>query len=255
MLLTRLLRIAKDPVAFVQKRKAKSAARKRVLVFSFPRSGTHFLEAFLARNFYPESDLRVTNIPWGHWSNIQRNTTGNEYGKLFGGHQRAESADKQSRQRGIYIYRDPRAVAYSIWKTDNFINPELGEIPFSEFIDLQLDWDQAPEIRSTPSKTVAEQWYEHVDSWHKAANPQLMILRYEDLVDKPDAIYEDILRQFFPELKAQFDAGELPRPPVDPIRKAVGLLPNKANKDAWREAFSPEDEARFLAYLPDQKYS
>lgn len=43
--------------------------KKVIKVYSHPRSGTHFLEAFLARNFYAGKDLKVEEGLWGHWSN------------------------------------------------------------------------------------------------------------------------------------------------------------------------------------------
>ncbi len=49
-------------------RKQKMPKSDLVKVYSHPRSGTHFLEAFLAENFYPHSDLLVENVTWGHWS-------------------------------------------------------------------------------------------------------------------------------------------------------------------------------------------
>ena len=99
-------------------------SKNRIKVYSHPRSGTHFMEAFLGRNFYPKDNLSWSNVPWGHWSYQKMNTYSNPYGKLFGHHRFPAENEKNPKQPMIYIYRDPRAVAYSIWKTENFINPK-----------------------------------------------------------------------------------------------------------------------------------
>jgi len=75
-----------------------------VKVYSHPRSGTHFLEAFLAKNFYQDKDLALAEITWGHWSNRKINKDGNPYGKLFGNHYFADENNNESPK--IYIYRD-----------------------------------------------------------------------------------------------------------------------------------------------------
>ena len=55
-------------------------------IYSHPRSGTHFIEAFVGENFYSGKDLSVKNVTWGHWSNRKINAEGNKYGMLFGNH-------------------------------------------------------------------------------------------------------------------------------------------------------------------------
>lgn len=226
----------------------------RIKVNSHPRSGTHFLEAFLARNFYQKDNLHVSKVSWGHWANRQIKTSGNPYGKLFGHHEFPTASDNKSKKQIIYIYRDPRAVAYSIWKTNNFIHPRYSGISFSDFLRLKLDWWGSPGNKSEEKWNIGEHWFQHVHSWHQVGNPNLMIIRYEDLKDYPENLYYQILRKFFRFRSYLVDRNILKKYPIDRVSKPVGLLPNAAQKDAWREAFTLEDEQFLLSQIPNSRY-
>lgn len=247
----RLLSSLVNPVGWYRKRQLRYQERKNSLecikVYSFPRSGTHFLEAFIGRNFYPEQDLRVTNVSWGHWSSIQLDRTGNEFGMLFGSHNMPKLKKHKLGQPCVYIYRDPRAVAYSIWRTPYFLNKNIDGITFDDLIDLKLDWCDSPRRKIEPVKTLAEHWYDHVDSWLSLRSDRVLCIRYEDLVSQPEDVYRQIAARFFPALEGNLC-------PLDPVTDAVGLRPNEAVPESWRNVFTPELESRFLNYMPSQKY-
>jgi hypothetical protein len=199
-----------------------------VKVYSHPRSGTHFLEAFLAKNFYKDKDLAIDEITWGHWSNRKIKKEGNPYGMLFGNHYFADKNDNRSPK--IYIYRDGRAVAYSIWKTPNFLNHEDSKLEFNEFLTENIDWYGSTSKKTKENYTIFEHWLNHVDSWKNLAetNENLLIIRYEDLIDNPYDIYKLIHSKFFSRKKLL-----LPEQ-IDCVKKPIGLLPNKGTKDAWK---------------------
>ena len=91
-----------------------------IKIYSHPRSGTHFLETFLAKNFYKNEDLSSNGaIHYGHWSNKILLEEGEPYHKLFGSH--FFPRDSKIDKKNIYIYRDGRAVIASIWNS-NFYN-------------------------------------------------------------------------------------------------------------------------------------
>lgn len=220
----------------LQKIKRKFFKPKELLkVYSHPRSGTHFLEAFLAENFYKNKDLNIPNVIWGHWSNRKENTKGNPYGKLFGNH---HFADKNNNTKPkLYIYRDGRAVAYSVWKTNNFIHKDLEGISFSEFLKTKIDWHGTPAVKTQPKYTIIEHWQLHVHSWLDLAktDENLLILKYEDLIDDPYKQYEKIHSKFFRRKR------KLTKEKIDIIKKPLGLLPNKGTKDAWENIFTEKD--------------
>ncbi|WP_397362214.1 sulfotransferase domain-containing protein [Olleya sp. R77988] len=206
-----------------------------VRVYSHPRSGTHFLEAFLAKNIYKKKNLNISDVVWGHWSNRKTNKEGNPFGKLFGNHFFPER--NINNKPKIYIIRDGRAVAYSIWKTNNFIHKDLEGISFKEFLRAKIDWSGTPATKSQPKYNIIEHWYLHVKSWSDFAekNNNILLIRYEDLVSQPYQQYIKIHNKFFSKTKKTSEKN------LDAITKPVGLLPNKATKDSWKEAFDNED--------------
>ncbi len=214
-----------------------------VTVYSHPRSGTHFLEAFIAKNFYKDVDLSTTATEWGHWNNRKIMENGNIYGKLFGSHQYPLSGHKRLNYPIIYIYRDGRAVAYSIWKTENFINPKEKGISFSDFLRKNIDWIGSPAFKCKEKMTIAEHWLRHVKGWEKIAkdNSNILFLNYEALINNPYSAYQKIHHKFF---KDYILLGESE---IDPIKKTVGLLPNQGTKDSWKSIFTTEDNAFFKA--------
>jgi hypothetical protein len=213
-------------------------------VYSHPRSGTHFLEAFIAKNFYKNLDLKTTNVIWGHWSNRKTKAEGNPYGKLFGNHFFAER--NTSCKPRMYIIRDVRAVAYSIWKTDNFLNADVKKLTIKEFLDYKLDWYGTPARKHEKEFTIVEHWSKHVAGWLELNQDDrnLLIVRYEDLVERPYLIYEEIRNRFF-----RHKPKKSPKHLIE-IKKPIGLLPNKATIDSWKTAFDKDDIKNIYASVP-----
>lgn len=225
-----------------------------IKVYSHPRSGTHFVEAFLANNFYPNTDLSITPIEWGHWANRKVKEAGNPHGKLFGHHYLPSSYMVKANVKKLYIYRDPRAVAYSVWNTENFLHPELEGISFSDFLRLKLDWEGTPSKKAEkPQWNIAQHWYEHVSRWLSLKDPNLLVVRYEDLVESPEKIYEKIKMKFFlPNFI--FDKILLQKNKVQIVEKPVGLLPNSAKKDSWKSVFTSADLEFFNSQIPEKQF-
>jgi hypothetical protein len=210
-----------------------------VKVYSHPRSGTHFLEAFLAKNFYKTKDLSIDKVTWGHWSDRRIKADGNPYGKLFGNHY--FGFENQNSTPKIYIYRDGRAVAYSIWKTPNFISKEEAGITFNDFLNKKIDWSGTPARKAEPECTIFQHWAKHVSSWKKLAksDENLLMIRYEDLVDDPYSIYQKIHNKFFIEQLI------LKTNQIDVIKKPLGLLPNKGVKNEWTKHINDQNSRAY----------
>ncbi|MBP92716.1 MAG: hypothetical protein CMC55_01215 [Flavobacteriaceae bacterium] len=205
-------------------------------VYSHPRSGTHFLEAFLANNFYSTQDLALNQITWGHWSNRLVKPDGNPYGKLFGNHYFADK--NKNNLPKIYIVRDGRAVAYSIWKTPNFLHKDMSNLSFKTFLKTPIDWCGSPSAKTEANLTILEHWAKHVQGWSefvKDNNNNGLIVKYEDLVTEPYEQYLRIHNMFFTnQNKIKFEN-------LNVISKPVGLLPNNAKIDTWKAVFDDED--------------
>lgn len=224
-----------------------------IKVYSHPRSGTHFLEAFLAKNFYRRRDLFVRDVTWGHWTNRLKKEDGNEYGLLFGNHNFPGDWINNVKHPMIYIYRDGRDVAYSIWKTPNFIHPKHQNISFSDFLRTKIDWEGTPAKKSLPKENIIQHWERHVTEWHKAEAKNLLIVNYEELKNNPQKIFETILKKFFP-LRYLFYKFYLYKPKIDPIKNPVGLKPNKAKSNEWKNVYDHADNKFFLNQLQNKNY-
>lgn len=223
-----------------------------IRIYSHPRSGTHFLEKFVGLNFYPNLDLEQKPIEWGHWSNRQVNKEGYAYQKLFGNH---FFPPKGYNLEGkcIYIVRDPRAVAYSIWNTPGFLNIKDSRLSFSEFIRAKLDWNGSPAFKAVPKLNIAQHWGYHVANWtkHSIRRKNILIVRYEDLKLQPEKVYLDILRRFFQFsfIKQKFSPSK-----VKEVKEKTGLLPNAASVDAWKSIFTSEDELFFISQIKHKAF-
>ncbi|MFK5879878.1 MAG: sulfotransferase domain-containing protein [Flavobacteriaceae bacterium] len=214
-----------------------------VKVYSHTRSGTHFLEAFITENFYSNLDFSIKPITWGHWSNRKIKEEGNPYGKIFGNHLFPPNINDSSRK--VYIKRDGRAVAYSMWKTPNFIHKNLKNISFQDFLELKIDWIGTPSNKANPDLTILEHWCKHVRSWeyYERINDNTLIVRYEDLIDNPYEQYLKIYKKFFNYKKL------LTKDEITIIDKPVGLLPNMAKVDSWKEEFNKSNNEMYFNVL------
>jgi bile-salt sulfotransferase len=215
-----------------------------IKVFSHPRSGTHFLEAVLFENFYLGHDLHIPDVKWGHWSNRQEKKEGNPFGKLFGSHVFPTEV-KRIDYPAIYIFRDPRAVAYSIWKTPNFIHPSLKDLPFSEFLREKIDWIGSPAFKCRKKFTLIQHWERHVDGWLKIVERSELMLdvKYEELVINPESIVNEISEAFNLDLPEK----------IKLVKSPLGLLPNKAEVSSWKEMASIEDEEYIYDSIKSRK--
>lgn len=217
---------------------------KRLRVYSHPRSGTHFLEAFIAKNFYKNVDLSIQEVKWGHWSNRKINKSGNPYGQLFGHH--FFPTNNNFKAPGVYIIRDGRAVAFSVWNTHNFLHKDIeGKISFSKFLRTPLDWFGSPSKKTQLNMNIFEHWEKHCSDWLKFSESQkgLLIIYYEDLKNNPFWVYKQI-KKFNFRYKTKISLKELIK-----IDKPTGLLPNMANNNSWVEHFERKDHVFFESIL------
>ena len=147
-----------------------------IKIYSHPRSGTHFLEAFLARNFYPNLDLSSkSDIYYGHWSNKMLLEGGEPYHALFGSHFFPQDSNFSSRM--IYIYRDGRDVIASIWNS-KFYHQSWKGISFSEFLRRDIDWYGGLGQKHNPKINIVQHWYKHTDDWMNLKNDNLLKISF-----------------------------------------------------------------------------
>ena len=206
---------------------------KIIKINSHPRSGTNFLGALLKENFYTYDDMSVSG-QWGHWNNRQTFKSPVLHGKLFGDH-----SFKNNRNPKIYIYRDGRSVALSVWKSQHFLNKNIKGISFSDFLKYKLDWEGSPNTRVKPKYNIITHWLKHVETWHNFLDKSFMIIRYEDLLINTEKVLYDISKFY----GLDFIDG------VKKITTMVGPSPNKGNHDEWKKYFTKNDEEYFYSIV------
>ena len=214
-----------------------------IRVYSHPRAGTNLMMAFLAINFYPAKNF-VTFGRIGHWRNRLLNQR-NPYGKLAGTHLFYHDHRNKVVHPCIYIYRDGRAVALSLWRTKIFQPKEWADLTFSKFLRQRLDWCGSPGNPQGFARPIARHWLTHLQSWENApefvdGKPAVLKVRFEDLVLHPG----DVRRRI-----AEW-SGQKPVRGLKLVTEKVGWFPNEGSLDAWRGHFSDSDLEHFHRLAP-----
>lgn len=206
-----------------------------VTVCSHPRSGTHALATLIGDNFYSKKKLGLNNRVWGHWKNRQSDTDGFPYGLILGIHNFPSRGISRISYPTVYVYRDPRAVAFSLWKSTAFRAPEHAADTLCHYLRRHIDWIGSPGFAAHTCLTVGQHWALHVGLWLRYAkhNENILVVRYEDIIDQPDMLLSEVNERFFGGIV------DLSQPVLD--TSPTGLEPNKANVSAWREEFSSND--------------
>jgi hypothetical protein len=216
-------------------------AREFLKVYGFPRSGNHFLMALLAANFYQKEHLATPGGQVGHWAD-RATVPNSEHGQLAGHHFPPRDYDPRT---ALYIYRDGRAAAASLWRSPHFVNPawKAQGMTFSEFIRTPLDWSWSPGMRWKNQHTVIGHWWYHLELWRQA--PALYKVQYEWLCADPGAVLDMIASR-------TDDLTIVPQAAVP--GNLVGWFPSGGTLDGWRELWSAEDTAYFFEIVPREFY-
>ncbi len=215
-----------------------------VRVCSHVRSGTHFLLSLLYENYYKERrDLAHRAEQLGHWDNpgthdaLFTGTDSNRFVAwhgLFGGHRFLPPPDTGGT---IYVFRDGRDVAASVYRTPHFRGRADGALSFSRFLRKPIDWFEAPDQRAEPEMTLAEHWYRSVSAWLASG---AFRVRYEELVADPEGALRRIEAAFGLRPPARRYTGERP----------VGLAPGAGGAGGWPRLFEPRDLDFFFSVVP-----
>jgi len=214
-----------------------------IRVYGHPRAGNNLLCAFLALNFYPGENF-VTFGRIGHWKNRLLNQR-NQHGKLAGTHYFYHDRKNKVVHPCVYVYRDGRAVALSLWRTKIFQAPEWEGLTFSEFLRKPLDWGGSPGNPKGFEQPIAAHWRFHLQSWENApemvdGKPAVLKVRFEDLVLQPDDVRKRIAKW----------SGLKPVRGLKLVPGLVGWFPHEGSIDAWRAYFSDDDLRYFYKLAP-----
>lgn len=213
-----------------------------IKIYSHIRSGTHYLGHLLGLNFYKGLDLSTNPGYWGHWADRQFGG-GSEVGRLFGHHMGPPPGEGP----GVYLVRDGRDVAVSLWRTRHFLRPDMHRMPFNQFLRTPLDWAWSPSVPlgRYKSRTVIDNWYEHVTTWaeYVEKNSNILMLSYRFVTRSPiPALY--LLKKRFGLEWEDID--------FTPVHRLVGISPNRGQCGGWRSLFFPDDLDYFYTIVPSK---
>ncbi|MHA1830036.1 MAG: sulfotransferase domain-containing protein [Candidatus Helarchaeota archaeon] len=212
---------------------------KLVRIYSHPRSGTHLLAKYLKINFYQDYDLTFRNGRYGHYLD-RKKLPETDYGKLIAGH----NIKKLKPEHGFFIYliRDPRGVALSIWKTKTFLNPKMRNLSFSDYLRTPLDWIMTPSHPTKKGKTIFEHWYYCITTWfsYNENNKNILTVYYEELVEHPKRVMDFIKNSF----------GLVYNDRYHRIHELIGIEPNEGKIDAWKQYFTDDDLKYMFTIIP-----
>lgn len=158
--------------------KEKNITNHLVKVYSHQRSGTNYLMAMLAHNFFHNVNLKTAEDPdrSSNFYDEHGNTAKfNKWGKLFGGH-KPRPLTAVEIKRAIYIKRDPLDTAYSVFMRKDMLPGYVKESckTFDHFIQMDIyQYDM------TKWRTIVDQIKWHHDYYRKM---QLFTVLYEDLL-------------------------------------------------------------------------
>lgn len=177
-------------------------------VHGHPRSGNHYLAAMLHRHFFdddPSLAIEVDPRNTGHWrrraaerdlglsrapgalSYQGERVEGDErvaYGKLLGTH-RLPPPKLTDLARSIYILRDGRDVALSLYAWKRCLPPGHEDIGLERYLARPIDWQGSPGFRAPAANALErpfEHWKRHIELWLATG---VFWVRYEDLVRDP----------------------------------------------------------------------
>ncbi|MEP0320824.1 sulfotransferase domain-containing protein [Bauldia litoralis] len=151
----------------------------------------------------------------------------------------------------IYIVRNPLDVAISY--------AHLSNAPIDFTIDLMARSGWGIETTAQKIRTVTGSWSQNVGTWTDRANPTTLVVRYEDMLDKPERTFKRIARHLrtdptkdqlrqaielssFDRLRArEAEAGFFEKPDT-----SVDMFFREGRAGQWQERLSAEQVARIV---------
>jgi hypothetical protein len=244
--------------------------RKKILVASFQRSGTHFLINSLASNLEGVEDgwVDVVNSPRCKWvGDVRRNNLiekirehlvdkyyPSEQNKCLKTHFQAYFFERYweeiiSRYSVLYIFRDPRDVMVACYHYYNKTSFEhfVREPCFSKFIRAEL-WATRTETQPfsysfTKPRNIIDKWQKHILSWLQWRERGALFVSFAELKRSPGATLATIARFTGYQLKATLMPVTTDDRRYRPDWREDTLA--RGQVGGWRKYFN-EDDFRFL---------
>jgi hypothetical protein len=227
-------------------------ARKKILVVSHERSGTHFLINTIAQCFnYDPQQIDLINrqgvVQWDDPASVKRwfqQYQGSFVPNVFKSHHAYPLladflSDLADEFTVFYIRRDGRDVMTSFWVYLNKIGPGWGPktATVGEFMRA-TSVGRSIQFQATRRRiTMLKRWIEHVEGWtaNRLSLP-IHYISYEALNGQHNKVV-DMLAEVLDEPPISRDRPDL--------RSPLAVLPWRGQVGTWREFFTEEDISYF----------
>jgi hypothetical protein len=226
--------------------------RKKILVISHERSGTHFLINTIAQCFdYLPQQIDLDNSQGIDWSNPamasswMRQFQGRFVANIFKSHHACPLLapllpELLDEYKVFYIQRDGRDVMTSFWIYLNRLAPGWGPRTrtIGEFMRATAAGGITQYQPAQQHMSMLQRWVAHVEGWNQLDLP-IHYISYEDLHTGHDDVLEKI-------------AVILEQPVVSNTRPTLdspSSLPWKGTIGAWKEFFTAEDREYFDQHI------
>lgn len=208
-------------------------------VFSYPRSGTHWLCSLVWRWFYrdrPELSGNIDPVPGANW----RGPAGDwvaPWAGLLGGHYYDPAFAPCYRRPAIYLRRDGRSVMVSVWRLAVAQAVALGDQPlsFCDYLALESHFPSSFPATNPPPPidgpfTTPLLWWWSTLLW--STEPNTLIVDYDDLVQNAAGVRRRVA-DFIGNPRSTDAGGDW--------SARVGIIPANVARPTVAQAFGPAE--------------
>ncbi len=187
-----------------------------IWIASYPKSGNTYIRSFLSSYFFSENgkfsfDLLkfiqqfpdkqffkgfVDNAEQASkmWMPLQREIVKSKKVKFFkthsayGSYKNNQFTSSEVTLGGIYIVRDPR----------NLVSSLMHHFSLNKEETLNMLFDENCEVKSSDGNfstyTFLSSWSNHFNSWNSIKSFKTLIIKYEDLKDNSEKVFENLIK-------------------------------------------------------------
>ena len=220
---------------------------KNIIIFSFPRSGTHFLMNAISANFNYYSNRRMKLPKTDHIGKITEFFHGQcPTNRIFKSHMQSYSfvnlwSSCLNDYHIFYVLRDGKDAITSLYRFDSSRDNQIKKRTVGDFMRGNASNNKnntiskiVYDIAIKKPTTVLDMWQFNVTSW--IGNPNIFYVFYEDLINK----FDDVVRAI-----GKYIDMEPPERIIKPSKTDNVIMPGPGIIGNYKNHFLDEDVLYF----------